>query len=111
MTVKIVIFAIATALGLAVGQLLFKLAASRGALTDIALSPVLWAALVLYGAVTVIWVLLLREVDLSLAYPVMAATYVLVPAPSVIVLGEKLGPYYPYGIVLILAGIVLVMWT
>ena len=87
MTVKIVIFAIATALGLAVGQLLFKLAASRGALTDIALSPVLWAALVLYGAVTVIWVL------------------------SVIVLGEKLGPYYPYGIVLILAGIVLVMWT
>ena len=111
MTVKIVIFAIATALGLAVGQLLFKLAASRGALTDIALSPVLWAALVLYGAVTVIWVLLLREVDLSRAYPVMAATYVLVPALSVIVLGEKLGPYYPYGIVLILAGIVMVMWT
>ena len=95
MTVKIVTFAIATALGLAVGQLLFKLAASRGALMDIALSPVLWAALVLYAAVTVIWVLLLREVELARAYPVMAATYVLVPALSVIVLGEKLGRFFP----------------
>jgi len=111
MNVKVVMLAVTTALGLAVGQLLFKLAASRGALIDIATAPVLWVALVLYATVTVVWVVLLREVELSRAYPVMAATYVLVPALSVLVLGEKLGPYYPYGVVLILAGIVLVMWT
>jgi drug/metabolite transporter (DMT)-like permease len=41
---------------------------------------------------------------------VIAATYVLIPVVSVLFLGEKLGPYYPYGVVLILAGIVLVLW-
>jgi drug/metabolite transporter (DMT)-like permease len=111
MNAKVAALAVATVLGLTLGQVLFKLAASRGALTDIITSPVLWVALVLYGGVTVIWVLLLREVELSRAYPVIAATYVLIPAVSVLFLGEKLGPYYPYGVVLILAGIVLVLWT
>jgi drug/metabolite transporter (DMT)-like permease len=111
MNLRIAALAVATVLGLTLGQVLFKLAASRGALTEIIASPVLWAALLLYGGVTVIWVLLLREVELSRAYPVIAATYVLIPAVSVLFLGEKLGAYYPYGVVLILAGIVLVLWT
>jgi drug/metabolite transporter (DMT)-like permease len=111
MNLRIAALAVTTVLGLTLGQVLFKLAASRGALAEIISSPVLWVALVLYGGVTIIWVLLLREVELSRAYPVIAATYVLIPAVSVLFLGEKLGPYYPYGVVLILAGIVLVLWT
>lgn len=99
--------AVGTVLGMATGQILFKLASGRGGLMEIFLSPVFWVAIVLYGAVTLLWVLLLREVDLSRAYPILAGTYVLVPVASMILLGEKLGWSYGLGVALIIAGIVL----
>jgi undecaprenyl phosphate-alpha-L-ara4N flippase subunit ArnE len=111
MNIKVVALAVGTVVGLSLGQILFKLAASRGGIAEIAASPVLWAGLVLYAAVTGLWVLLLREVDLSRAYPVVAATYAIVPVASVVFLGERLGPFYGPGVALIILGIVLVMWT
>ena len=93
--------------GMAAGQILFKLAAGQGHLSRILLSPVFWGAAVLYGVITVLWVLLLREVDLSRAYPFIAVTYLLVPAASVVLLGEKVGPMYFGGVALIVAGIVM----
>ena len=111
MNIKVVTLALSTALGLTLGQVLLKLAASRGALVDVVSSPALWGGLLLYGALSVTWMLLLREIELSRAYPmVLAATFVLIPAVSLMLLGEKLGPYYPYGVVLILAGIIMVIW-
>ncbi|MBM3527017.1 MAG: 4-amino-4-deoxy-L-arabinose-phospho-UDP flippase [Alphaproteobacteria bacterium] len=98
---------VAVVLGMSSGQILFKLAAGRGGAVEIMLSPVFWSAVALYGVVTILWVMLLREIDLSRAYPFIAATYILVPAASVAILGEKVGLSYLLGVALIVAGIVL----
>ena len=99
--------AVGTVIGMATGQILFKLASGRGSLMEIFLSPVFWVAIVLYGVVTLLWVLLLREIDLSRAYPILAGTYVLVPIASMLLLGEKLEWSYGLGVALIIVGIVL----
>ena len=100
-----------TVLGMATGQILFKLASGRGGFMEIFLSPIFWIAIVLYGVVTLLWVLLLREIDLSRAYPILAGTYVLVPIASMLLLGEKLGWSYGLGVALIIVGIVLTVRT
>jgi hypothetical protein len=64
-----------TVVGMSAGQLLFKLAARQVRTEQILLSPYLWIAVCLYGAVTLAWVLLLREIDLASAYPLLAACY------------------------------------
>jgi drug/metabolite transporter (DMT)-like permease len=107
MTAYTTFLAVVVVLGMASGQILFKLASGRGGFTAIFLSPIFWSAVILYGVITVFWVLLLREVELSRAYPIIAATYVIVPAASVLLLGEKLGSTYVLGVVLIVIGIVL----
>lgn len=107
MSTLAIILAISTVLGMASGQILFKLASGHGGLMEIFLFPMFWAAVVLFGLVTILWVLLLREVELSRAYPIMAETYVLVPIASMVILGEKLGWSYGLGVALIIGGIIL----
>lgn len=107
MTLGTILLSAAVIFGMACGQVLFKLAAGRGSIEQVLVSWQLWAAFILYALVTVLWVLLLRKLELSKAYPVMAATYVIVPVASVLVLGEKVGPVYLVGIVLIILGIML----
>lgn len=97
------------------GQLLFKLAAERlvlgrGAaafMTSIA-SPPMLAALVLYGAATVLWVYLLHGLPLSRAYPFVALAFAFVPLSSWVFFGDVLGPRYVFGLTLMLAGLYLV---
>jgi multidrug transporter EmrE-like cation transporter len=97
---------------LAAGQVLFKYGATQaptvtglGALLRLMLSPPILAALVLYGCTTLLWVLVLQQVPLSLAYPFMALGFLLVPLAGVAVFGESVGLRYLIGLVLILAGL------
>lgn len=81
--IKLVLFAFI----IAVGQLMFKrVSISLGdvqGLNMIALKlatdPLFILALMLYGSATILWVLALREVPLSIAYPFTALAFVLVP--------------------------------
>jgi drug/metabolite transporter (DMT)-like permease len=103
---RLIVLSVSVIAGMAAGQILFKLAA-RGTVVDILTSSSFWAAACLYGVVTVLWVLLLREMDLARAYPLMAATYVLVPLAAGVVFGETFGPLYGVGVIFIVVGIVL----
>jgi drug/metabolite transporter (DMT)-like permease len=96
---------------MATGQMLFKHSASR---YDALSSPLLlflkWPfllALVVYAITTVGWVLVLRTVALSKAYPFMALSFVLVPFLSWIFFKEQISPRYLLGIGSIVFGIVL----
>jgi drug/metabolite transporter (DMT)-like permease len=111
MNITAIALAVGTVAGMAAGQVLFKLAAARGGVLDILAAPALWAGLVLYALVTLLWVLLLREIDLARAYPFIAFTFILVPALSVLLLGERVGPFYGLGVALIVAGIILTIWA
>jgi len=83
-----------TVAGLAIGQILFKLAATGAApgptVAGITVNGHLIAGLVIYVAATGLWLALLRSAPLSLAYPFLALAYVVVPPLAHWWLGEAL---------------------
>jgi drug/metabolite transporter (DMT)-like permease len=106
------VFLTLVVLGMASGQMLFKLAArsfsSSETLLRGILSPYLVVGLALYFVVTVAWVWQLSMIDLSRAYPFMALTFIVVPFLSTLVLGETTGTRYWLGIACIILGILIV---
>lgn len=70
-------------LGIAAGQVLFRLAAQRIQAADwlhtLVLNPWLWTALVVYGVATLLWIWVLRTAPLHRVYPFFALAFVLVP--------------------------------
>ena len=95
--------------GIAVGQILFKLAALRlsgdGSLWVRWLNPYFIIALCVYGLATLLWIWVLRTVPLHLAYPLMALAFLFVPALSNIFLGEPFQPQTFFGGALIMLGV------
>jgi len=103
--------AILCVVGLAVGQILFKVSAQALAQTGslLAVKPALAlaAALCLYAATSVAWVWVLQKAELGRVYPLMALAFVLVPLGSHLVFGERFSTQYFAGVALIGIGIVL----
>ena len=98
-----------------IGQILFKtssehLVAEQGALRLVQ-SLLTWhfiLALFFYALSTVFWVLLLRQVPLSRAYPFMALSFAILPVLSFVLFKEPLTPRYLVGMLLFLSGLFLV---
>lgn len=111
MSIRNVIFTVLTVLALSVGQVLFKLAArglgSSGipSLSALLLNRYLIAALLVYGVATALWVSLLREVPLNVAYPFAALAFFFVPVMGHWLLGEPLRWQVLAGAVVISAGV------
>ncbi|NCC20926.1 MAG: transporter [Alphaproteobacteria bacterium] len=101
---------------LATGQILFKQTASTlsaplasiEGLTALAFNPWFWLALMLYGAATLLWIMILQTVPLSLAYPFMALGFVLVPLASWLFFKETLTLGYAAGVGFIILGLGLI---
>jgi len=105
-----------TVLGLSVGQILFKLAASdlpkAGDWTLSTLfSKWLVVAFAVYCASTVSWVLALRVTPLRLAYPIAALGFVVVPVLAHYVLGEPFKINTFIGSMVIVAGVLISVWS
>lgn len=105
--------AILCVIGIAAGQILFKLSATAlkqaGTFWDIRVAAILLSALALYGVTTIAWVWVLQRIELGRAYPLMALAFVLVPIGSYFILGERFQSQYFFGVALILTGIVVVV--
>lgn len=97
-------------MGIAIGQILFKLSAASfkhaGTLYDNRGLIALAVAFLLYGLTTIGWVWVLRNVELGRAYPLMALAYVIVPIMAYFVLGERFNSQYAVGVALIVLGII-----
>lgn len=102
----------------ALAQLALKLSSARHAgevasggllrsLLEQFLNPWTIAGLVGYGLSFVLWLLALRDVPLTIAYPFMGLTLVLVAIFGVTLLGETLGAAKLFGMLLVCAGLVL----
>lgn len=91
------------------GQLLFKLASNAwgpgSGLSGLLQVGWFWAGLVVYGGATLGWLMLLRTVPLSVAYPFFALAFFIVPLLSWWVLGEPMGLRQWTGAALIAAGV------
>ena len=96
-------------IGIAAGQILFKLSSSAmmesGGLFTLQTLSVLVPALALYGITTLAWVWALQRIELGKAYPFMALAFVIVPIASHFIFGEKFTTQYAIGVALIVSGI------
>lgn len=104
--------AIFCVIGLAAGQVLFKVSAtalkeSKSLLSCKTISAFL-AAMCLYGVISFAWVWVLQKVELGRIYPLMALAFVLVPLGSYHVFGERFSSQYWYGVALIVLGIFII---
>jgi drug/metabolite transporter (DMT)-like permease len=73
--------------------------------------PWILSGLVAMAFGTVSWMLVLRRLDLSIAYPVLALVFVLVPLGAHLMFGEALTAARVLGLALIVAGIAVVAYT
>jgi len=107
----VIIIAVLCVVGLAFGQILFKLGAASiansSSLFTIKTSIILVSAFVLYGVTTLVWIWVLQKVELGKIYPIMALAFVLVPIGSSLFFGERYQLQYFFGVILIMIGIFL----
>ncbi|WP_312043081.1 EamA family transporter [Erwinia sp.] len=97
-------------LGIAAGQIMFKLSAiamhKSGTMFSFNALAILFCAFALYGITTVAWVWVLQKIELGKAYPLMALAFAIVPIGSYLFLGEKFTYQYFFGVALIIIGII-----
>ena len=99
----------------ALGQTFFKVGVSAlnfgadSSTASKALSMLLshWvlAGLAAYGVGTLLWLFALRQLDLSLAYPFVAMSFIMVAGSGILFLGEPLTSGKVLGIALIVSGL------
>lgn len=104
------IVAVLCVVGLAVGQILFKISAislsQTGSFFAFKTAATLFSAMTLYAITSVAWVWVLQKVELGRVYPLMALAFVLVPLGSYFIFGERFHLQYFLGVSLIMIGIV-----
>lgn len=93
------------------GQILFKVSADRiraaagsGFETWIA-TPTLWAAVACYAITAIGWVWVLQHMPISVAYPILALVFVIVPLAGVVLFGEAFSFRLLIGTALVCAGV------
>ncbi|MFV3406715.1 4-amino-4-deoxy-L-arabinose-phospho-UDP flippase [Pseudomonas sp. NY15463] len=98
-------------IGIAAGQILFKLSAATlqrtGSFFHLSTLSTLFAAFALYGITTIAWVWVLQKIELGKVYPLMAMAFVLVPIGSHLIFGEKFQVQYFIGVAVIITGILI----
>lgn len=90
----------------AVGQVFFKMAS--GDITSSIFSWINWKlilGLFFYGVATIIFILTLRQGNLSILYPIIATSYLWVSAFAVLFLGETFPLFKWMGVLLIIVGV------
>lgn len=96
-----------------VQQLAFKVGAARaeaapGFVRGVAVQPLIWIGLTLWVIESIAWVNVLQRAPLSMAYPLMTATYATVPLAGLLLLKERLTRRQTLGAGLIFAGVLCV---
>lgn len=100
---------------LSAGQLFFKLTADRlpdrlnvNALANMVIDPRFIVAIALYAGGTVLWILALKRMPLSVAYPFVAMSFVLTPILASVFLDERLSWGNAMGTLFIISGVAVI---
>jgi len=103
--------AVLCVVGLAIGQILFKVSANAaqagGSLLAVKPLAALFAAMCLYGVTSLAWVWVLQRTQLGKVYPLMALAFLLVPIGSYFIFGERFQTPYLFGVAFIMIGVIL----
>jgi multidrug transporter EmrE-like cation transporter len=116
----LILILVSVSLGVA-GQLCLKAGMDRvGGLTggnlealvrtalNVLMTPLVLVGLTLYALAAVFWLIVLSKMDISLAYPMLALTYVLIPLAAQFILGEQMPTLRWFGIGIIFFGVAVV---
>ena len=76
-----------------------------------ALDPWVWSAVIAAAVTGFLYIIALRQLELSVAEPMFAVVFVLVPLAATVILDERMPPLRIAGLVLIFVGVVLVART
>lgn len=114
MSVSKILQALLSVAGISTGQLLLKMAAMNLGnaeaigfwLFGFRINIYLIGGVSVLGVSTLLWIWVLRGIPLSMAYPVMALAFIIVPLLSFFVLGETLSWKIMLGSLMIGAGLV-----
>ena len=68
-------------------------------------SPLVWVGLFFYAVSFFAWIVVLTQVDLSIALPLGSTSYILIPLMAMVFLHETISPIRWLGIFLIIGGI------
>ena len=79
-----------------------------GQLVPILKVPQVFLGFVCYGLSAVLWIAVVSNVDLSLAYPMVSVAYVLVFVASWLFLGESINVTRIVGLAIIVAGVLVI---
>ncbi|MDH4135342.1 MAG: EamA family transporter [Anaerolineae bacterium] len=74
-------------------------------------TPLIVAGLAFYALGSLFWLAVLSRLDLSLAYPMLALTYVLVPVTAWLFLGEQVPGVRWLGIGVVIVGVLIISKT
>jgi len=74
-------------------------------LPKILFSPLVFLGFFLYGVSSILWIYILKNLPLSVAYPTLSIGYILVLFVSWKFLGESVGPINIVGVILIISGV------
>ena len=110
MTVYYVALAIGILAGIA-GQLLLKAGADAPDFVSQLLRPSTLAGLALYGSAAFLYIIALRKIPVSVAFPSVSLSYAIVAVLGHFLFGEPFGIKQIGGIVLIMGGVVLINQT
>ena len=80
-----------------------------GRLLRLGANPHVLGGLAVYGVSTVFWLIALRDIKLSVAYPMVSLSYVVVVLGSQWLFGESINLFQKAGLVLIVGGVLLLM--
>lgn len=105
---------LACVLAIAVGQILFKLAARAADPTTgfpwEFVNVYFVAAILVYGGATFLWVWLLKTLPLNVAYPFVGLAFILVPLMGAFLLDESVDWRHLAGGALIAVGVAVSSW-
>ena len=110
MTVYYVALAIGIVAGIG-GQVLLKLGADAPDFVSQVLRPSTLAGLALYGSAAFLYIVALRKIPVSVAFPSVSLSYAIVAVLGHYLFGEPFGMKQVGGIALIVGGVVLINQT
>jgi drug/metabolite transporter (DMT)-like permease len=70
-------------------------------------TPYVFLGFCVYAISAVLWIRILRQVNLSFAYPTIAISYIIVTIGSILIFHEKVSTVMAFGLLLIAAGVIM----
>lgn len=120
MVLSILLVMISSLLGV-VGQISLKMGMERLGTLDVSgpanimqtafhvfTAPLVLLGLGFYGLGAVVWLAVLSRLDVSLAYPLLALNFVLVPLLAWLILGEHVPSGRWFGVAIVLVGVTII---